>query len=245
LLLGVLLNKVGTGLFDQWQHASARGEGLRAEDLLGAAAAISGAILVGWWFLSLLLATATTVLDRIGKNHAAAVTRRLSPAFMQRLVLAALSVQLVAGPSANADPIMPGPEWSPTQELVCSAPADPGNNTDRAVALPPLDEAVKDNACGPSTVEPGWQPAAPVVGPGLLAAPAVRSVFDSGTEAAPVTVLAGDTLWEIAAFAIGPEATDVEIAMEWPRWYEANRTIIGQNPNVLLPGQILQPPAAA
>jgi nucleoid-associated protein YgaU len=171
--------------------------------------------------------------------------RRLSPAFMQRLVLAALSVQLVAGPAANADAAVPGPEWAPTQQHLSTAPADSGNSADQAVALPPLDGEAKDNSSRPSTIEPGWQPAAPVVGPGLLTAPAVRSVFDSGTEAAAVTVLAGDTLWEIAAFAMGPEATDVEIAMEWPRWYEANRAIIGQDPNVLLPGQILQPPAAA
>jgi nucleoid-associated protein YgaU len=52
-------------------------------------------------------------------------------------------------------------------------------------------------------------------------------------------------LWDIAASAMGPGATDVEVALEWPRWFEANRAVIGQNPDVLLPGQILQPPSAA
>jgi nucleoid-associated protein YgaU len=84
-----------------------------------------------------------------------------------------------------------------------------------------------------------------MVSPGLLTAPGVRSIGDAGTEASAVTVLAGDTLWDIAAFAMGPEATDVDIALAWPRWYEANRSVIGQNPDVLLPGQILQPPSAA
>lgn len=253
LLLGGLLCLLGAGLLERWQDSSAQRQELNAEDLLGAAAAAGGAILVGWWILSLLLAGATAFLDRSGKIRAAAVTRRLSPGFMQRLVLAALSVQLVAGPSANAAATAPGPEWAPTQDLVSSAPAGPGSGTDPspfagsgtdgALELAPLEEAVRDKAFPPSDFEPGWQPAAPVVSPGLLAAPAVRNSSDAGTET--VTVLAGDTLWDITAFAMGPEATDVEIAMAWPRWYEANRSVIGLNPDVLLPGQILQPPTAA
>ncbi|MDQ0673479.1 hypothetical protein QFZ36_001040 [Pseudarthrobacter siccitolerans] len=256
LLLGVLLFVVGAGLLEQWQKSGVGRQGLQAEDLLAAAAAVSGALLVGWWFLSLLLAGASTVLDRMGKIRAAAATRRLSPAFMQRLVLAALSVQLVAGPAAHADTAGPGPEWAPTQQRVSTAPADPGtgtgsagpedggDSTDPRIAHQPLEEALKDNAAAPSTVEPGWQPAAPVVSPGLLVAPASRSVDSAGMGAASVTVLSGDTLWDIAASAIGPGATDMEVALEWPRWFEANRAIIGQNPDALLPGQILQPPSA-
>jgi nucleoid-associated protein YgaU len=57
-----------------------------------------------------------------------------------------------------------------------------------------------------------------------------------------VAVRAGDSLWAIAARALGPAASDVEIAAQWPRWYEANRNVIGADPNVLLPGQVLTPP---
>jgi nucleoid-associated protein YgaU len=94
-------------------------------------------------------------------------------------------------------------------------------------------------------MNPGWKPAVPAVSPGLLAAPAAREAEGAGTGPGPVTVLAGDTLWDIAATAMGPGASDMDIAMQWPRWYEANRAVIGQDPDVLLPGQILQPPAAA
>ena len=58
-------------------------------------------------------------------------------------------------------------------------------------------------------------------------------------------MLAGDTLWDIAARELGPAASDVEVALHWPRWYQANKAEIGENPDVLLPGQILKPPAAA
>jgi hypothetical protein len=236
LLLGVLLYAVGSGILDQWQQSSARQQGHYPEHLLGAAAAAGGAALVGWWFLAFVFAGATALLERNGRTRVAAVTRNLSPALMRRLVLAALSVQLLSGPAAHAG-ALPGPEWTPTQDRVVSAPASAW----------PL--AGKDRPESPATplsdIDPGWQPAAPVAGPGLLAAPAVRAVEEAGIETHAVAVLAGDTLWDIAAQAMGPGASDVEIAMQWPRWYEANRAVIGQNPDALLPGQILQPPSAA
>jgi nucleoid-associated protein YgaU len=57
-----------------------------------------------------------------------------------------------------------------------------------------------------------------------------------------VVVRPGDSLWTIAATHLGPEATDIEIAREWPRWFRANIATIGSNPDVLLPGQILRAP---
>ena len=56
---------------------------------------------------------------------------------------------------------------------------------------------------------------------------------------------AGDTLWGLAAQALGPDATDADIAAEWPRWYAANATTIGPDPDVLLPGQVLVAPGPA
>jgi nucleoid-associated protein YgaU len=83
-----------------------------------------------------------------------------------------------------------------------------------------------------------------------LAAPPFRSQSSlqqeqTGQHAGAVAVLAGDSLWDIVAQHLGPEASDVEIALEWPRWYEANKTLIGQDPDVLLPGQVLLPPSPA
>jgi nucleoid-associated protein YgaU len=33
------------------------------------------------------------------------------------------------------------------------------------------------------------------------------------------------------------------VAASWPRWYAANRRVIGADPDLILPGQILRPPA--
>lgn len=57
-----------------------------------------------------------------------------------------------------------------------------------------------------------------------------------------IVVKRGDTLWSIAAAALGPFATDVEVAQAWPQWYRTNRFVIGSDPNVILPGQVLHAP---
>ncbi|MFI5729337.1 LysM peptidoglycan-binding domain-containing protein [Kribbella sp. NPDC051587] len=60
-----------------------------------------------------------------------------------------------------------------------------------------------------------------------------------------VTVKAGDTLWDLAARELGPHATNEQIAERWPHWYAANRQVIGTDPNLILPGQVLRAPAQA
>jgi resuscitation-promoting factor RpfA len=60
-----------------------------------------------------------------------------------------------------------------------------------------------------------------------------------------VVVRRGDTLWDIAARHLDPGATDAEIALDWPRWFSANRSTLGSDPDRLYPGQRLRPPAGS
>jgi nucleoid-associated protein YgaU len=60
----------------------------------------------------------------------------------------------------------------------------------------------------------------------------------------PVTVRRGDSLWLIAERGLGRRPGSSEIAKEWPRWYAANRTVIGDDPDLIRPGQRLRPPGA-
>jgi nucleoid-associated protein YgaU len=55
-------------------------------------------------------------------------------------------------------------------------------------------------------------------------------------------VRTGDTLWDIAARHLGPHATPQEIAHEWPRWWRSNASVVGRDPDVLRPGQVLTAP---
>ena len=58
----------------------------------------------------------------------------------------------------------------------------------------------------------------------------------------PVVVRAGDTLWRVAAAHLPETATDAAVAQAWPGWFAANRDVIGENPDHLVPGQRLWPP---
>lgn len=52
------------------------------------------------------------------------------------------------------------------------------------------------------------------------------------------TVRPGDTLWDVARRALGTD--DVRrVARYWPRIHRANRAVIGDNPDLILPGQKL------
>lgn len=58
----------------------------------------------------------------------------------------------------------------------------------------------------------------------------------------PVIVRTGDTLWAIAARSLPTGATDAEIARACAQWHEANRDVIGHDPNLIFPMQRLVPP---
>jgi LysM repeat protein len=60
-----------------------------------------------------------------------------------------------------------------------------------------------------------------------------------------LVVKAGDSLWSLAARELGPEASAAAVAARWPEWYAANRQVIGSDPDLILPGQVLRIPAAA
>lgn len=75
-------------------------------------------------------------------------------------------------------------------------------------------------------------------------APAVNVDWPSGTgvRGGEVVVLRGDSLWSIAARQLPGEATDAEIDRTWHQWYTANAAVLGSDPNLIFPGQILLPP---
>lgn len=72
------------------------------------------------------------------------------------------------------------------------------------------------------------------------AAPTTEHDDDPPTRA--VRVRPGDTLWGIAATSLEPDADDADVAAAVRRWHEANRDVIGDDPDLLLPGQRLVAP---
>ncbi|MDN5765307.1 MAG: hypothetical protein L0H96_22215 [Humibacillus sp.] len=99
-----------------------------------------------------------------------------------------------------------------------------------------------DDRQGDQQQGPGWRPTAPVRTAGArstLLTPAPRT---ASALVEHVTVRRGDSLWSIVARHLGPGASDTEIAHEWPRWFAANAAVIGEDPDLILPGQQLAPP---
>jgi nucleoid-associated protein YgaU len=94
--------------------------------------------------------------------------------------------------------------------------------------------AVRDSTdAAPS---PAWSPE----GAASRTRPAVRASAYAGTDT--VVVLRGDTLWSIAAKHLGPAASAADVEVEWHRWLATNRDVIGDDADLILPGQLLSPP---
>ncbi|MBM9464586.1 LysM peptidoglycan-binding domain-containing protein [Aeromicrobium sp. YIM 150415] len=72
-------------------------------------------------------------------------------------------------------------------------------------------------------------------------APAVTNAPTS-VPAVEHVVASGDTLWAIAAAHLPADADMAVIGESVDRWHEENRQTIGDDPGVILPGQVLRAP---
>jgi hypothetical protein len=104
--------------------------------------------------------------------------------------------------------------------------------TSSALTLTALVSVPAVAATTPGT-PPGW--------PSLDRAPIVRADHPTRTTE-PYVVRPGDTLWDIAARHLGGRPTADGIARAWPAWWAANRAVVGNNPDLIRPGQRLATP---
>ena len=200
------------------------------------AAALSAWVVLTWLTLVTSAALATAAVAGVGSRaHAAALA--LAPGAGRRIVSAALGLAIVGTPVAAALPADAGV----ASVLTAADRTDhAGQQIDLATAPVPDRPA--------ATVPAGWTPDRPVrthrrsanaeAAARLVTGPtrAERRVADE------VVVRRGDSLWDIAARHLGPDASAADVAVEWPRWHQANRDVIGTDPDLLIPGQRLVPP---
>ena len=238
-----------------WTRVDAAGPASTPE-LLTLAAASAAVAIVAWLCLGVTLEVLSHVPGRLGAA-AGRWADRLTPALARRVAAFVLGVgvgvaggptQAVGaprdlGPSVGAS-TAPAPGFRPASALGEHAPPAPGFQpaSPRGPQPPPTSEA------SPTPPAPGFTPSAPRVR--HQADPTLLGVRPSGAARGGsdravtdvVVVHRGDTLWSIAAAHLGPDAEDAEVARAWPRWFEANRDVIGDDPDLVLPGQVLRVP---
>jgi len=245
-------------------HAAVRGVPVRPDEALTAIVASAALVAVGWLALGVLLELVSLVPGAVGRG-ADRVSDVVTPGLVRHAVGALLGVGLVAGlaPGASvaapatavhaaSDPLpdpgfapLPGPGIAPLTDPGLAPLPEPELAPLPEPGFAPLPEPERAPAADEPTASPrGWTPDAPVVRahPDLrVLSPAPRPAT-SHDAPAEVVVQRGDTLWSIAARHLGPDASDAEIAHAWPAWFEANRGVVGDDPDLLRPGQVLRAP---
>lgn len=192
---------------------------------------------------AVLIALATTIA---GAGRAAATTTTTAPSSVRAWLDAP------SNPATGA--ATPSGTWYPD-------PADPTGDSGPhgTVSLDDLDArtTTTTSTTGPrpsTTSTTGWRPTprrprrATGRTPGRYIAPPytanLGTVSPPPIVPAPITytVVAGDCLWTIAAHRLPPTASAAEVDRAWRAIYDANRSVIGSDPNLIRPGQILELP---
>jgi nucleoid-associated protein YgaU len=73
--------------------------------------------------------------------------------------------------------------------------------------------------------------------------PLVAGSTEPATKQSTVVVQSGDTLWAIVRDRLGTDADAATTAHAVDRWHDANREVIGPDPDLIHPGQRLAPPS--
>jgi nucleoid-associated protein YgaU len=120
------------------------------------------------------------------------------------------------------------------------APGSAGSGNVAPAPLPGIGRPGHTSVDAPAIADDAEEtPEGPAAGAG---APDTAPTAGQRTEG-DVVVAPGDCLWDIAARMLGSGASNADIAVEWPRWYAANREVVGGDPDLLMPGMVLRPPA--
>jgi nucleoid-associated protein YgaU len=191
------------------------------DDALVVGAAATGALVCAY----LTLGTAVTLADATGR-----FSRRWVPVWWRGAVSAAFSVGLTATLVAPASAVSSGDDagWvarPAAGKVEQSTPVRDSWLAGKSQAIMTaqgLAAGIPTTPLAPAEPTPNGQPA--------------------GAAEGVHVVVTGDTLWDITATYLGENASDTEIASAWPQLYQLNRDVIGDDPGVILPRQVLALP---
>jgi nucleoid-associated protein YgaU len=181
-------------------------------DRAAAALCSTGLFLVAAWLGLGITATAAAALPGVGGRIGRRASRLLLPALIRRVLAGTAGLGVLLAPVAA---------------YAATSAAQPVThyNSASAGAIPTPTWPTAARRAAPPATRPHAIPA--------------TGVAEAHTQ---VRVVAGDSLWLIAAHRLGGDATDADIGRYWPRVYARNRSVIGSDPDLIKPGQRLTLP---
>lgn len=221
--------------------AVAAAEGVPAPDaMVGAAVLALGAVAAAVLGGGCAMLTATALAAALGHpwSRAEALAHQVLPTVLRRALTVGVGagMSLGLGTTALADDV--DVDWQVTSGVaqVSPAPIDLGPSVSLTSAPAPA-----TGGAVPPAASPAGSPAADGSADVEIAAAPATDV----AAAAPVTVVvqAGDSLWGITAALLPPGSPDAAIAAAWPALYAANEAVVGPDPGLIHPGDVLTVPA--
>lgn len=217
---------------DALRALAAAGPASPADGIL-AMVALVGVVLSLWVGLGMALSALSALPGALGQASTR-LADRIAPTVVRKVVAFVLGTALTAA-LVPGTAVAGSAHLTPRQAVVTSAQYAVGVLTNATGTTHA--SADEDAAPGPS-----WAPdrrTLPANSAGGAGGPG-GPVGPGGAH--EIVVQRGDNLWSIAARHLGPTATTTEISAEWHRWFAANRRVIGDDANLITPGQVLRPP---
>ena len=221
---GFALAALTTGCLD-----AVTGPNVSFDALVTLVGAVIAWAVYGYLALGAVLTLLASLPGAIGATFDA-IGAHVTPAAYRRVAQVALGLTVIAGP-AFGTAAQAAPNDAPTSVTAVAGrvnldrpgtPANSGSRVDLDRPANPTSPA-RTTQARPSTTDP------------LL-----RPIRDHAEHS--YTVVRGDCLWDIAAARLPAGASATAIDTEWRRWYAANRAVIGDNPDLIHPGQVFTPP---
>ncbi len=210
-----------------------------------AVAALCTALLwlaAAWIAVGLAAGLGSRLPGAVGRT-CARCTQVVVPRVLLRVVIGTAGLGVLAAPAAQAAQAAPA-GWTSAAHPTSSGVPSPTWPVTPSVQTPSASTSVAPPTWPASSTPTSTPTQLPASTPPCCKWPTWTATPPS--TARPSTrsqVRRGDSLWLLAARRLGARADTTDITQYWPEIYRANRDVIGDDPSVIRPGQVLDLPA--
>ncbi|HSE09424.1 MAG TPA: LysM domain-containing protein [Nocardioidaceae bacterium] len=198
----------------------------------------------GLWLATVTVATALEALT--GASHA--LVRAVSPGVVRRVVLASCGLAVGGAGIWSPASAVPIGEVDEVRVATPVAATTPVASAARVGSIGLTGLPLPDRVLGvapPSEMPAGAGPRVPLKPRSSIrhvaATQEVVPVAAAGRQLATYVVREGDSLWSLAARLL-PTPRAAEVGRAWPRIHRLNRSAIGPDPDLIIPGTTLRLP---